>query len=187
MLPHLPRPVLFAVAAGLIVLVGIVTAVVLRPSAEPVPSPTPSPTASPSPTPTASPRPTPTPTPSPSPTPTPSPTPSAEAICPITGLPLPSALPADRAALTVQVDNDPHARPQSGLSFADLIVEATVQGNVTRFGAVYYCNDPATSVGPIRSARYYNLDIWQQVGHSPLASVGRHTRSSISSTVGCPT
>lgn len=162
MLPHLPRPVLFAVAAGLIVVVGIVTAVVLRPSAEPVASPTPSPTASPSPTPTASPRPT--PTPSPSPTPTPTPTPSGEALCPITGLPLASPLPADRVALTVQIDNDPHARPQTGLSFADLIVEATVQGNVTRFGAVFYCNDPATAVGPIRSARYYNLDIWQQVG-----------------------
>jgi hypothetical protein len=29
---------------------------------------------------------------------------------------------------------------------------------------VFYCNDPATAVGPIRSARFYNLDLWQQVG-----------------------
>ena len=86
-----------------------------------------------------------------------------EPRCPITGLPLASPLPSDRVGLTVQVDNDPHARPQSGLSWADLIVEATVQGNVTRFGALFYCNDPEVAVGPIRSARYYNLDVWQQV------------------------
>lgn len=161
MLPHLPRPVLFAVAAGLILLVGIVTAVLLGPSADPTPSLTPSPTASPTPSP--SPRPTPSPTPSASPTPSPTPSVSGEALCPITGLPIASPLPTDRHALTVQIDNDPHARPQTGLSAADLIVEATVQGNVTRFGAVFYCNDPATAVGPIRSARYYNLDIWQQI------------------------
>ena len=73
-------------------------------------------------------------------------------------------MPDDRVSLTVQIDNDPHARPQTGLSSADLIVEATVQGNVTRFGAVFYCTDPPTAVGPIRSARYYNLDVWQQLG-----------------------
>lgn len=85
-------------------------------------------------------------------------------MCPITGLPLATEVPADRVALMVQIDNDPHARPQTGLSSADLIVEATVQGNVTRFGAVFYCDDPPTAVGPIRSARYYNLDLWQQLG-----------------------
>jgi hypothetical protein len=82
----------------------------------------------------------------------------------MTGLPLASELPADRRALTVQIDNDPHSRPQTGLSWADLIVEATVQGNVTRFGAVFYCNDPDPAVGPVRSARFYNLDLWQQMG-----------------------
>ncbi len=160
MLPNLPRPVLLALAGVLVIAVGVATAVLLQPTAAPVPAP--SPIASPSPTPTA--RPTRAPSPTPSPTPSPSPTPVAEALCPITGLPLASALPADRRALTVQIDNDPHARPQTGLSWADLIVEATVQGNVTRFGAVFYCNDPDPAVGPIRSARYYNLDIWQQVG-----------------------
>ena len=159
MLPNLPRPVLIALAAVLVIAIGVATAVLLQPAA-----PTASPTASPSPTPTARATRTPRPSPSPSPTPTPSPTPVAEAICPITGLPLASPLAPDRRALTVQIDNDPHARPQTGLSWADLIVEATVQGNVTRFGAVFYCNDPDPAVGPIRSARYYNLDLWQQIG-----------------------
>jgi hypothetical protein len=155
MLPHVPRPVLFALSAGLVIVLGIVAAVNLAPSAGTVPSPSPSPTATPSPSPT--PEPTPSPSPSPSPTP--------EALrCPLTGLPVASELPEDRVPLTVQIDNDPHARPQTGLSSADLIVEATVQGNVTRFGAIFYCNDPPTAVGPIRSARYYNLDLWQQLG-----------------------
>lgn len=155
MLPHVPRSVLLAVSAGLIIVIGVVA--VSLSSADPVPTApaSPSPTRSPSPSPTAS----------PSPTPTPSPSPTPEALrCPLTGLPMASELSADRVPLTVQIDNDPHARPQTGLSSADLIVEATVQGNVTRFGAVFYCNDPPAAVGPIRSARYYNLDLWQQLG-----------------------
>lgn len=150
----LPRPVLFALSAGLVLAIGVVSALVLRPSADAVPPATPSPTVSPDPT--VSPSPTASPTPSPSPTP--------EAVCPITGLPLATELTADRMAITVQIDNDPHARPQTGLSAADLIVEATVQGNVTRFGALFYCNDPPEAVGPIRSARFYNLDLWQELG-----------------------
>jgi Protein of unknown function (DUF3048) N-terminal domain/Protein of unknown function (DUF3048) C-terminal domain len=154
MAPHLPRPVLFALSVGLLVAIGAVSTVALTRSADPVPPPSPTPTPA---TPPAS------PTPSPVPTPSPSPTPDA-LVCPLTGLPLAAELPSDRVALTVQIDNDPHARPQTGLSSADMIVEATVQGNVTRFGAVFYCDDPPAAVGPIRSARYYNLDLWQQVG-----------------------
>jgi hypothetical protein len=152
MLPRLSRPFLFALAAGLLLAIGVVTAVVLQPPADAVAAPTPSPTPSP----------TESPTPSPPPSPTPSPTP--EARCPITGLSLPAAVDPTRVGLTVQIDNDPHARPQTGLGSADLIVEATVQGNVTRFGALFYCEDPPAAVGPIRSARYYNLDMWQELG-----------------------
>lgn len=158
MVPHLPRATLFALSAGLVIIVGGVSAVALTPSADPVRSPVPTPSLSPAP----SPSPSPTPSATPSFSPSPSPTPEA-VVCPITGLPLAEKLPPDRVALTVQIDNDPHARPQSGLGSADLIVEATVQGNVTRFGAVFYCDDPPHAVGPIRSARFYNLDLWQQL------------------------
>lgn len=144
MLPHVPRPVLFALSAGLVIVIGIATAIVLVPFGDPLPSPSPQPSASLSPTPS--------PSPTLSPSPSPSPSPEA-ATCPITGLPLASELPTDRVGLTVQIDNDPHARPQTGLSSADLIVEATVQGNVTRFGAVFYCSDPPAAVGPIHRSR----------------------------------
>ena len=30
-------------------------------------------------------------------------------------------------------------------------------------GGSPYCDDPPTAVGPVRSARYYNLDLWQQL------------------------
>jgi hypothetical protein len=72
-------------------------------------------------------------------------------------------LPEDRVGLIVQFDNDPNARPQTGMSDADLLVEATVQGNVTRGAGLFYCTDPETTVGPVRSARYFNLDLWQQM------------------------
>lgn len=149
---RIPRPVVAAVAAGLVVVVGAVAALVMLPGQHPTPTSTPSLSQSPS------------PTPSPSPTESPSPTPSPVALCPVTGLPLATELAAERVGLVVQIDNDPHSRPQTGLSAADLIVEATVQGNVTRFGALFYCNDPGAAVGPIRSARYYNRDLWQQMG-----------------------
>ena len=62
-----------------------------------------------------------------------------------------------------------------------------MQGNVTRFGAVFYCNDPPLPVGPIRSARYYNLDLWQQMGSLTVGFGGAPYTISTSSTVGCHT
>jgi len=87
----------------------------------------------------------------------------AQATCPITGLPIDAEIDPERVGLIVQFDNDVNARPQTGMSDADLLVEATVQGNVTRGAGLFYCTDPETTVGPVRSARYFNLDLWQQM------------------------
>lgn len=74
--------------------------------------------------------------------------------------------------LGVMIENHEEARPQSGLEFADVIYEAVAEGGITRFLAVYYCQD-AGIVGPVRSARTYFLDWISEYGENPLyAHVG---------------
>ena len=59
--------------------------------------------------------------------------------------------------LGVMIENHEEARPQSGLSSADIVYEAVAEGGITRFLAVFYCQD-AGVVGPVRSARTYFID-----------------------------
>ncbi len=74
--------------------------------------------------------------------------------------------------LGVMIENHENARPQSGLSYADVVYEAVAEGGITRFLALYYCQD-AGQVGPIRSARTYFLDFASEYGDFPLyAHVG---------------
>ncbi len=74
--------------------------------------------------------------------------------------------------LGVMVENHQQARPQSGLSFADIMYEAVAEGGITRFLPVFYCQD-AGIIGPVRSARTYFLDFMSEYGNSPLyAHVG---------------
>jgi hypothetical protein len=56
------------------------------------------------------------------------------------------------------INNHPHARPQSGISQADIIYEFMAEGNVTRFLALFQSELPET-VGPIRSARDYFIHL----------------------------
>lgn len=69
--------------------------------------------------------------------------------------------------LGVMIENHIKARPQSGLSFADVIYEAVAEGGITRFLAIYYCQD-AGQIGPIRSARTYFMDFISEYGSDPL-------------------
>lgn len=74
--------------------------------------------------------------------------------------------------LGIMIENHEGARPQSGLSFADVIYEAVAEGGITRFLSIYYCQD-AAEVGPVRSARTYFLDFLSEYGDYPLyAHVG---------------
>jgi hypothetical protein len=74
--------------------------------------------------------------------------------------------------LGVMIENHKNARPQSGLSFADVIYEAVAEGGITRFLALYYCQD-AVQIGPVRSARTYFMDFASEYGPFPLyAHVG---------------
>ena len=151
------KPWLLGVAAIAVVLVGAGGWLLLG-GGEPAASP------SPSPMPTASPSPTPSPTPEPTPRPTPTPTPEPVARCPLNGEPLDDPSVIDRTALAVQIDNHPGARPARNLNRADMVVEATVEGDTTRFAAIFLCQPTEGLTGPIRSARYYNVDVWQDIG-----------------------
>lgn len=74
--------------------------------------------------------------------------------------------------LAVMVENSTDSRPQSGISFADVVYEAIAEGGITRFMNVYYCQD-AGIIGPVRSARTYFLDYLSEYGSFPLyAHVG---------------
>ncbi len=57
-----------------------------------------------------------------------------------------------------------NARPQRGLSAADLLIESKVEGNITRFCAIYHDVDSIPEVGPLRSGRDQFLQLlmpWQ--------------------------
>src|SRR5437667_297067 len=78
----------------------------------------------------------PSPSPSPPPLPTATATPAALA-CPLNGLPLDDPTRLDKVAIAVQIENNPLARPQRNLSNADMVVEAPVEGDTTRFSAIF--------------------------------------------------
>lgn len=74
--------------------------------------------------------------------------------------------------LGVMIENHEDARPQSGISSADVVYEAVAEGGITRTLNVFYCQD-APTVGPVRSARTYFLDFISEYADYPLyAHVG---------------
>lgn len=56
------------------------------------------------------------------------------------------------------IENSRDARPQSGLSEADIIYETMAEGGIPRFLAIFHKNSPNV-IGPIRSVRPYFIDI----------------------------
>ncbi|MFH0937116.1 MAG: DUF3048 domain-containing protein [Candidatus Daviesbacteria bacterium] len=76
-----------------------------------------------------------------------------------------------RRPLAIMIENHTEARPQSGLSSADIIYEAVAEGGITRFMAIYYCNLKDVQIGPVRSARTYYLD-WLSEYNALYAHVG---------------
>jgi hypothetical protein len=75
-----------------------------------------------------------------------------------------------RRPLAVMIENHLEARPQSGLSSADLVYEAVAEGGITRFLALFLCDAVARDriLGPVRSARTYYLDWASEYGETPL-------------------
>ena len=63
-----------------------------------------------------------------------------------------NSAPASRRPIAVMIDNNIAALPQTGLDRADVVIEALVEGGITRFLAVYHSQE-AGRLGPVRSAR----------------------------------
>lgn len=79
-------------------------------------------------------------------------------VFPLTGIETDEA--TDKRAVGVMVNNHPKARPQSGLSQADMVFEILAEGQVTRFLALFQSETPDV-VGPVRSAREYYFELAQ--------------------------
>lgn len=78
----------------------------------------------------------------------------------------------EHGPLGVMIENHEEARPQSGISKADVVYEAVAEGGISRFLAIFYCQDGG-QVGPVRSARTYFIDFASEYGKFPLyAHVG---------------
>jgi len=93
---------------------------------------------------------------------------------PLTGIKVSENL-ARRPIFTVQIENSPDARPQSGLKDAGVIIEAIAEGGITRFSAYYQETEPA-KLGPIRSLRPYFID-WLVGFDSVVLHVGGSTQA----------
>lgn len=89
------------------------------------------------------------------PPPTPEPTPPM-VIGALTGLPV-SPEAALQHPIAVMVDDDSHARPQSGFNSASIVWHGPAEGGVPRYMMIFQDRIPA-GVGPVRSARQYFVE-----------------------------
>jgi len=85
-------------------------------------------------------------------------------ICPLNGVlysKSEKALWETRRPILTMIENSVEARPQSGLSLADIIYEAVAEGGITRFMGVFYCGaqQDVARVAPVRSARIYFVNL----------------------------
>jgi hypothetical protein len=86
-------------------------------------------------------------------------TPASDSVpCPLTGLPVSQSVLASRRPILVQIGNSSPERPQFGLMQADLVFETIAEGGITRFSAIYLCQDAAEIAG-VRSGRLIDLQL----------------------------
>ncbi|MGB7540220.1 MAG: DUF3048 domain-containing protein [Anaerolineales bacterium] len=101
----------------------------------------------------------PTPEPTVTLTGTPSATAEPQILNPLTGLPVSDISVLQRWPLSIKVSNYPRsARPQAGLSYADLMFEFYQEMGMTRLQAIYLSQD-VEKVGPIRSGRKIDVPL----------------------------
>ena len=105
-----------------------------------------------------------------------------------------SAENATRVPIAVMIDDHPDARPQVGLSSADVVWHAPAEGGIPRYMAVFHSHIQ-TDIGPVRSARDYFVQwaaelgaVYAHSGGSPkalacsAATAGASTSSTRTST-----
>jgi hypothetical protein len=88
-------------------------------------------------------------------------------LSPFTGEPVKSLGPV----LAVKIDNIVYARPQTGLTDADIIYVIPVEGGLSRFLAIFSSHLPPV-VGPVRSARQDDIALLRQFGRPAFAFSG---------------
>lgn len=71
----------------------------------------------------------------------------------------------------VMVETLLDARPMSGIAQANLVIEAPVEGGITRLMAVYDASSTIEKIGPVRSARPYFVE-WAKSLNAVYAHVG---------------
>ncbi|NPV77071.1 MAG: DUF3048 domain-containing protein [Anaerolineae bacterium] len=79
-------------------------------------------------------------------------------INPLTGLSVDELWRLERHPVMVKVSNSLNVRPQSGLSFADIVFEYYIGEGINRFLAVFYSQD-VPQAGPIRSGRMVDAQL----------------------------
>jgi hypothetical protein len=95
------------------------------------------------------------------------PSPTVQLRSPFTGEPVPSL----NRVLTVKIDNIVNARPQTGLTHADIVYALPVEGGLSRYLAVFSSHYPRV-IGPVRSAREDDLELLRQFGRPAFAYSG---------------
>lgn len=90
------------------------------------------------------------------------------------------------AVYAVVIENATDARPQDGVDKAFLVMEAPVEGDITRWLAFFSADEVVEEIGPVRSARLYFVEwatdwdaLFAHVGGSPeslalIRSSGAH-------------
>jgi hypothetical protein len=73
--------------------------------------------------------------------------------------------------LVVKIDDTRNARPQVGLEFADVVYIEQVEGGLTRLAAVFSSTIPPR-IGPVRSARISDIELFAQYGRVAFAYSG---------------
>jgi len=95
----------------------------------------------------------------------------ARLLSPFTGEPVASLGPV----IAVKIDNIVRARPQTGLSDADIVYVLPVEGGLSRFLAIFSSRFPPV-IGPVRSAREDDLQLLRQFGRPAFAYSGAQPR-----------
>lgn len=111
--------------------------------------------------------------PAPTTAPVPAPTPKSEEsalTAPLTGLPVKQKV--DKRPMMVMINNQSQARPQSGLTHADVLYEVLAEAEITRLVALFQSNKADEPVGPVRSIRPYFIEIGKMYDAIPVHAGG---------------
>ena len=92
-------------------------------------------------------------------------------VYPLTGLLATDLAAFAHPALVVKIDNAPGARPQTGFNAADIVVEEIINAHITRFAMVFQ-SQGGESVGPIRSGRIQDINLFGSFNHPLFAWSG---------------